>query len=175
MKLDLTGQRFGKLLVSSFISMGRNYQRVWLCKCDCGGIKQVTSSDLRSGNVKSCGCAKNGNPKHKMTNTPTYLKWKSMKSRCLCSNSTIYYKYGGRGIKVCDRWMKFENFLSDMGIYPIGLTLERINNNGNYEPSNCRWATYTEQAQNTRRSVGISKLTQQELDDIRHKLGIWGY
>ena len=98
-----------------------------------------------------------------------------MKSRCLCSNSTIYYKYGGRGIKVCDRWMKFENFLSDMGIYPIGLTLERINNNGNYEPSNCRWATYTEQAQNTRRSVGISKLTQQELDDIRHKLGIWGY
>lgn len=95
------------------------------------------------------------NYKHGMNGTPTYSAWHSMKHRCKNPSSPRFHRYGGRGIRVCERWLEFPNFLADMGVAPEGYTLERIDVNGNYEPGNCRWATKAEQMQNTRRTVFV--------------------
>ena len=117
------------------------------CVCDCGKTFNVRASYLRNNNIKSCGCI----GKHYMTNAIEYTAWSNMKNRCLNKKTKQYKDYGGRGISICNRWLDFTNFINDMG-YSNGLTLERIDVNGNYEPKNCKWATRQEQSLNTRNS-----------------------
>lgn len=157
---DLTGRQFGRLTAVARVSKGSR----WLCTCNCGGTNIVKASLLLSGNTKSCGCLKrsvlgDASRTHGMANSRrtgyanrTYGIWQAMRARCNNPNNPRWSSYGGRGIKVCARWEDFQNFLSDMGEAPEGLTLERIDVNGNYEPSNCKWATWLEQARNTRKT-----------------------
>lgn len=147
------GNKFGKLTVLAK-APSRNYKSCWLCKCDCGIEHYVITNNLTSGHTKSCGCLTvEANKTHGCSSPETaeYFIWKEMRSRCRNPLNKAWEYYGGRGIKVCERWIKFENFLSDMGLKPApGFTVERINNEGNYEPRNCKWATRKEQSANQR-------------------------
>ena len=136
---------------------------MWLCKCDCGNIKKVRTNHLKFGSIKSCGCLLLlGNPKHNMCGTKIYNVYKSMRERCFNKNDKNYRHYGGRGIKICDEWldkengfMNFYNWAIKNG-YKKGLTLDRINVDGNYSPSNCRWTTMKEQSNNRRNNNYIT-------------------
>lgn len=125
----------------------------WLCLCSCGNLRIVRLANIKNGHSTSCGCKLIGSlTKHGHTprgsRTRTYITWSNMIQRCTYPDNDNYHRYGGRGISICQRWIMYENFLSDMGLRPKGKTLDRINNNGNYEPSNCKWSTPKEQAQN---------------------------
>ena len=147
---NFTGQRYGKLLVIH--EAGRiNGGVAWFCRCDCGEATTVRGTRLTAGKVNSCGCMKN-RPRHAMNRSRVYSIWRGMKTRCFNKNHRAFQDYGGRGIQVCERWRTFENFFADMGNPADGLTLDRINNDGNYEPGNCRWATWAEQANNRRKA-----------------------
>lgn len=175
--IDLTGRRFGRLLA---VNSDRNAkgQRCWACKCDCGEDSVVLTSRLTSGHTTSCGCLRREvskhsatkNKTHGMTRTPTWRSWQAMKYRC---NDKKNEDYGGRGITYCPTWDSFENFLRDMGERPEGTTLERRDPNGNYEQSNCRWATPKEQQRNRRRTryliVGDKSVS---LMQVAEELGI---
>ncbi len=150
---DLIGKRFGKLTVVSFRSVNNNGHAYWLCRCDCGRFTVVRGAHLKDKHVRSCGC---WNPRitHGMSNSRIYGIWEKMLQRCYNENSHAYFRYGGRGISVCKEWHKFEPFF-DWAVqngYQKYLSIDRKNNDGNYEPSNCRWATPQQQANNTRKN-----------------------
>lgn len=146
--IDLTGRVFGKLTV-----IARN-GTLWDCQCNCGGRKLVNGNQLRGGHTRSCGClVRESNGTHLMSGTPTYNAWRAMIDRCSRPTHKQYDRYGGRGISVHEPWRRFENFFADMGACPDGLSLDRINNDGNYEPGNCRWTTKFVQSNNTRWNV----------------------
>lgn len=163
-KSDIERKRFGKLVAVSFVAsrlVGGKKRRFWSARCDCGRKIEVDVSALRSGNTKSCGVCVKGT--HRKSTTPTYRIWANVLSRCRDKNNEGYYLYGGRGIRVCKRWEKFENFLADMGERPKGKSIDRIDGEGNYEPGNCRWATPREQAQHRR----DTKLSFDIADEMR--------
>lgn len=151
---DITGQRFGKL-VAVEPAFRKNGAAYWLCACDCGNKKVIRLGDLSQGRTKSCGCWKSFVSRtravtHGMTNTRLYNIWTGMKSRCENKNDKFYHRYGGRGIKVCESWKSFDKFM-EWAIpngYDEVLKIDRINNDGDYEPENCKWSTQIEQSNN---------------------------
>lgn len=163
-RLDLTGQRFGRLVAVEFLCR-LNLHSMWKCVCDCGNETIVTLNNLRKNHTTSCGCASSRHTigektsTHGLRNHPTYSTWTSMRNRCYWSKSNRSKHYKLRGIVVCNEWKdSFENFYEwsiNNGWKP-GLQLDRINNNGNYEPPNCRWATPKEQARNRTSNVWIT-------------------
>lgn len=158
MRENIVGNKYGRLIVLSQIPKGIYNQRMFECLCDCGNKKIVSYTDLKHGKIKSCGClqrdvSRERATKHNMSYKPLYNSYNNMKERCTNPNHHKYYRYGGRGIKICDEWLGengFKNF-SAWALkngYCENLSIDRIDNDGNYEPSNCRWTTIKEQNRN---------------------------
>jgi hypothetical protein len=160
------GERFGRWLVVGATRLRREFATVI---CDCGTQKKVLASSLVNGSSLSCGCLHRekfrNRPRHGHSvggASPTFVSWQAMRARCSNPKHHNFKNYGGRGIKVCERWMKFENFLADMGERPSGLTIERKDNDGDYTPTNCVWATPAQQMRN-RRSTRLNEFAAEEI------------
>ena len=169
---DLTGEKFNRLTLIEPAGFDNINRPIWLCKCECGNMKNIRYWDVVQGRSKSCGCLRNEkahdrliaynkshNIKHNECRTRLYNIWSGMTQRCCNQNSHGYKDYGARGITVCEEWMKdyrnFRKWATENG-YDDNLSLDRINNDGNYEPSNCRWATNVEQARNRRNNLIVT-------------------
>lgn len=188
---DKAGERHGRLTVICEAAERSKAGRIrWHCRCDCGNECIVTGADMAPGRSQSCGClhrervaefnatqAKHGHSRGERgvlrKTTPEYRSWKMMKERCSNANAANYHLYGGRGIKVCERWLGpdgFTNFLADMGPRSVGTTLDRIDTNGNYKPDNCRWATPSQQALNRRQDPVLDATRRAALDQGRKRM-----
>jgi hypothetical protein len=182
--MDLIGQRFGLLEVVGYAGfvMAEYKNRVhkenyWYCLCDCGSLTKKRQACLRSGDTRSCGCWGDRSredwivnlPRGDKYNTELGIKWRTMKGRCFNPKAMGYHNYGGRGIKICDEWMIFANFYewSIASGYAEGLTIERIDNDGDYCPENCKWVTRQEQANNRRTNRPLT------LNGVTKNLGQW--
>lgn len=160
--IDLTGQRFGRLLVKSLHpERTTNNGAQFVCLCDCGTEKTVNGAFLRYGSAVSCGCRKRevlgtSSITHGMTGTGAWHSWRDMMKRCTAKKSEHYHSYGGRGISVCKEWLSFEGFYASMGDRPPGMSIERDDVDGNYEPGNCRWIPRKEQNQNKRNTIFVT-------------------
>jgi hypothetical protein len=160
---DITGKKFQALTAIKFSHKHTKWlSSFWLFQCECGKQKILQKSKVICGHIVSCGCgAKNkkrtGNPTHNLSKTQMYILWKGMRQRCNNPKNPKYPNYGGRGIKICDRWDDFRNYLNDMGERPSPKhSIDRIDNNGDYTPENCRWATNTQQTRNQRSNIKIT-------------------
>lgn len=190
-KIPMVGKKFGRLIVIEEAGYDKRDKPLWKCVCDCGRIKIILGESLRSGTTKSCGHHRvgggsGGQSSHGMSKTPEYHAWASMLQRCRNPKSAEYYRYGGRGIIVCEEWYDFVAFYNDMGKRPNGLTLERIDNNKGYDKNNCVWTTRIKQARNRRlqnsnktgaAGVSFCKQYQKYLVEITadHKTYFLGY
>lgn len=172
---DLSGLRVGRLSVTK-LWQKRPYRGstaiYWRCICDCGEIAYVAATSLAHDHTKSCGCAKLdgimfAQRTHGQSRSATYNSWRAMTSRCTYEKDKSYKYYGGRGIRICEKWQAFEGFMEDMGECPKGLTLERRDSNANYEPDNCIWVTRTEQTKNKSNSRVLT------IDGVSKTLGAW--
>lgn len=176
--LNLVGQKFGRLLVKNF-SHSRGGKRVWSCICDCGNQTEKITSELTGKKISSCGCLRSEATSqrkrtHGYTRTPTYVSWSSMKRRCNNPKHVHFYRYGGAGVKVCDRWQNsFEAFLEDMGERPIGKTLDRIDNSLGYFKENCRWATRSEQNANQHHPKKPGRGKKISFNGLEHTIKEW--
>jgi hypothetical protein len=159
---DISGQKFGHITVLGFVGQDpKTTESMWLCECVCGTKLTRRGGGIRDGGIKSCGCKKaemigQGNTKHGDSFSDTYESWRGMRDRCLNPDNSAWDDYGGRGISICERWSDYLAFKEDMGERPEGLTIDRINVNGNYEPGNCRWATMKAQSNNRRNNVVLT-------------------
>lgn len=160
--INIQGLKFNRLTVISRAENDKGGKAIWKCLCECGKLVVASGTDIRSGHTKSCGCFKSDMTSQRnmihgcSKKNPIYKTWCGMRTRCNNKNHVYYKHYGGRGIKVCDRWNDFNNFLEDMGEKPSPAhTLERVDNDGHYEHNNVRWATKKEQASNSRKNKFI--------------------
>lgn len=156
---DETGNRYGNLSVISLSDRKDfRHERYWNCKCDCGSLIVVKGCHLRNGNTKGCGCLRGVKIKHGGANSSEYRIWIAIKSRCLNKNNTAYHHYGGRGIKICSEWQNnFDTFIRHVGKRPTSKhSLDRKDNDGDYEPGNVKWATQYEQSRNKRNNITVN-------------------
>lgn len=191
--VDITGQKFGRLTAIECLERVAGRGRKWLFRCECGGVIMRFPFQVTSGNTSSCGCIrkemlimrnKESLSTHRMTGTTEHTIWAKMIQRCRNPNDKNFPSYGGRGIKVCDRWNDpvtgFQEFFNDMGMRPKGAQIDRTNNNGNYEPSNCRWVTPKQNSRNRRSNKMIdfrneTKCIAQWVDELGIERKSLGY
>ena len=180
--IDLTGMKFNRLTVLKRVENTKDGHARWLCRCSCGNECVVIGKHLRSGAIQSCGCLGReirikSNTTHAMAGTKIYEVWQSMMQRCYNAKCKDYPKYGGRGIRVCEHWHKFENFYADVSqmehFNEEGYTLDRIDNDKDYCPENCRWADKKTQCRNTRRNVKVMYNGEEmTLPEVAEKSGL---